>query len=168
MYRTASTRELAEFHVFATAVAAHREDGRGSEDRGRDNRGDIGDDQRRVGHSSRKDSKDPRERRPGDRPSAGPRWDEKSERSCSSSDFSRRDSRCRSHGRKKEKHQDRSADSPSPSRSPATEQLPAPSLPRLQHLALLTVHRPAPSERVRNVFRALVRDFVPSQPERRR
>ena len=39
MYPTASTRELDEFQVFAKAMAAHREDGRGSENRGGDNRG---------------------------------------------------------------------------------------------------------------------------------
>ena len=39
MYPTATTRELAKFQVFAKAVAAHREDGRGSEDRGGDDRG---------------------------------------------------------------------------------------------------------------------------------
>ena len=58
MYLTAPTRELAEFHMFAKAMAAHREDGRGSEDRGGDNRGDTGDDQRRGRHNSRKDLKD--------------------------------------------------------------------------------------------------------------
>ena len=73
MYPTASTRELAEFQVFAKAMAAHRKDGRGSEDRGGDNRGDTGDDQRRGRHNSRKDLKDSRERRPDGRPSAGPR-----------------------------------------------------------------------------------------------
>ena len=45
MYPTASTRELTEFQVFAKAVAAHREDERGSEDRCGDNRGDTGDGQ---------------------------------------------------------------------------------------------------------------------------
>ena len=42
-----SSRELAEFHVFAKAVAAYREnigDGRGSEDCGEDYREDSGDD----------------------------------------------------------------------------------------------------------------------------
>ena len=78
MYPTASTRELAEFQVFAKAVAARLEGGRGSENRGDDNREDTGDDRRRGRHSFRKDFKDPRERRPGDRPSAGTRWDEKS------------------------------------------------------------------------------------------
>ena len=72
MYLTAPTRELAEFHMFAKAMVAHREDGRGSEDRGGDNRGDTGDDQRRGRHNSRKDLKDSRERRPDDRPSAEP------------------------------------------------------------------------------------------------
>ena len=38
LYPTASPRELAEFQVFAKAVSAHREDGRGSEDRGEDSR----------------------------------------------------------------------------------------------------------------------------------
>ena len=51
MYPTASPRELAEFQVFAKAVAARREDGRGSEDRGEDNREDTGDDRRRGRHS---------------------------------------------------------------------------------------------------------------------
>ena len=51
MYPTPSPRELAEFQFFARAVAAHREDGRGSEDRGEDNREDTGDDRRRGRHS---------------------------------------------------------------------------------------------------------------------
>ena len=51
MYPTASSRELAEFQVFAKAVAPRREDGRGSEDRGEDNREDTGDDHRRGRHS---------------------------------------------------------------------------------------------------------------------
>ena len=100
MYPTASTRELAEFQVFAKAMAAHREDRRGSENRGGDNRGDTGDDQRRGRHNSRKDLKDYREHRPDGRHSAGPRWDEKSDRSHSSSDSSRRDNRRRSHRRR--------------------------------------------------------------------
>ena len=50
MYSTASHRELAEFQVFAKAVAARREDGRGSEDRGEDNEEDTGDDRRRGRH----------------------------------------------------------------------------------------------------------------------
>ena len=54
MYPTASTRELAEFQVFAKAMAAHRGDGPGSENR-EDNRGDTGVDQRRSRHNSRKD-----------------------------------------------------------------------------------------------------------------
>ncbi|CAM9141487.1 unnamed protein product [Ascophyllum nodosum] len=74
VYPTASSREPAEFQVFAKAVAAHREDGRGSEDCGGDTREDTGDDRRRGRHSSRKDFKDSRELRPGDRPPAGPRW----------------------------------------------------------------------------------------------
>ena len=61
---SASSRELAEFQVFAKAVAAHREDGRGSEDRGEDNSEDTGDDRRRGRHSSCKDFKDSRERAP--------------------------------------------------------------------------------------------------------
>ena len=59
MYPTASTRELAEFQIFAKAMAGHREEGRGSEDRGGDNRGDTGNDQRRGRHNSRKELKDP-------------------------------------------------------------------------------------------------------------
>ena len=51
MHPTASPREFAEFQVFAKAVAARREDGRGSEDRGEDNREDTGDDRRRGRHS---------------------------------------------------------------------------------------------------------------------
>ena len=127
-------------------MAEYREDGRGSEDRGGDNREDSGDDQRRRRHTSRKDSRDSRERRPGDRSSAGPRWDEKSDSSFSCSDFSRRDNRRRSQRRRKEKNEDGSAKSASSSRSSAPEQLPAPSLPKPQHLALATVHHPAPSE----------------------
>ena len=50
MYSTASHRELAEFQVFAKAVAARREDGCGSEDRGEDNEEDTGDDRRRGRH----------------------------------------------------------------------------------------------------------------------
>ena len=50
MYPTASPRELAEFQVFAKAVAARREDGRGSEDRGEDNEENTGDDRRRGRH----------------------------------------------------------------------------------------------------------------------
>ena len=71
VYPTVSSRELAEFQFFAKAVAAHREAGRISKDRGEDNREDTGDDRRRGRHSSRKDFKDLCERRPGDRPSAG-------------------------------------------------------------------------------------------------
>ena len=110
MYPSISSRELAEFEAFAKAVAAQREDGRGREDRGEDNHKDTGDDRRRGRHSSRKDFKNSRERRPGGRPSAGPRWGEKRDSSCSSSDFSRRGRRRRSHRRRKEKNQDRSAE----------------------------------------------------------
>ena len=46
LYPSASPRELAEFQVFAEAVSARREDGRGSEDRGEDSREDTGDDRR--------------------------------------------------------------------------------------------------------------------------
>ena len=67
---------------------------------------------------------------------------------CSSSDFSRQDNRRRSHRCRKENNQDSSTESASPSRSPAPEQLPAPSLPRPQHLALPTVYHPAPSQPV--------------------
>ena len=63
-YLSASSRELTEFQSFAKAVAAHREDGRGSEDRGEDNSEDTGDDRRRGRHSSYKDFKDCRERAP--------------------------------------------------------------------------------------------------------
>ena len=45
-------------------MAAHREDGRGSEDRGEDNSEDTGDDRRRGRHSSYKVFKDCRERAP--------------------------------------------------------------------------------------------------------
>ena len=78
----ASSRELAEFQVFAMAVAAYQVHGRGSEDRDGDNREDCGDDQRRGRHSSRKDFRDSHERRPGDRPTAGPRLDEKNDSSA--------------------------------------------------------------------------------------
>ena len=54
MYPTAFPRELAEFQVFAKAVAARPEDGRGSEDRGEDNREDTGDDRRRGRHSQQR------------------------------------------------------------------------------------------------------------------
>ena len=54
MHPTASPRELAELHVFAKAVAARREDGCGSEDRGEDNREDTGDDRRRGRHSQQR------------------------------------------------------------------------------------------------------------------
>ena len=145
-YPTASPRELADFQVFDKTVAARRQDGRGSEDRGEDNRDDTGDDRRRGRHSSRMDFEDSRVRRPGGRPSAGSRWDETSNSSCTSSDPFSRDCRRRSHRRGKEKNQDRSAGSASPSRLPAPEQPPAPSLPRPQHIVLPTVHRPAPSE----------------------
>ena len=73
MYPNASSRELAEFQFFAKAVMGYRKDGRGSEGHGGDHRKDSGDDQRRGRHISRKDSRESRERRPGDRPSAGPR-----------------------------------------------------------------------------------------------
>ena len=116
MYLTASTRELADFQVFAKAMTAHREDGRGSENRGVDNRGDTGDDQRRGRHNSRNDLKDSCERRPDDRPSSGPRWNKKSDRSYSSSDSSRRDNQRRSHKRRKEINRDRSAESAATSR----------------------------------------------------
>ena len=98
MYPSISSRELAKFEAFAKAVAAQREDGRGRE-RGEDNHKDTGDDRLRGRHS-----------RPGGRPSAGPRWGEKKDSSCSNSDFSRRGRRRRSHRRRKEKNQDRSAE----------------------------------------------------------
>ena len=166
MYPTASTQELAKFQVFAMAVAAHREDRRSSEDRGGDKRGETGDDQRRGRDSPRKDFKDPRERRPGGRPSAGPRWDEKSDSSCSSSDFSRRGSRRRSHRRRKVKSQDRSVDSASPSRSPALELLSAPPLPRSHLPAFTTVHHPYPSEPASETSSALLSE-ISSRPSQR-
>ena len=166
MHPTVFTRELAEFQVFVKAVAARREDGRGSEAHGEDNREDTGDDRRRGRHSSRKDFKDPRERRLGGRPPAGPRWDETSDSSCSSLDLSRRDRRRRSHRRRKEKNQDRSAESVSPSPSPAPEQPPAPSLPRPQHLVLSTVHHPAPSEPASEKSSTLLSE-ISSRPSQR-
>ena len=89
---------------------------------------------------------DSRERHPRDQPPAGSRWDEKSGSSYSSSDSSRRDDRRRSLRRRKEKNEDRSSESASPARSTAPIQLPAPPLPRPQHLTLPTVHHPAPSD----------------------
>ena len=166
MYPNTSSRELAEFQVFAKAVAAYREDGRSSEGRGRDSRQDCGDDQRRRRHSSRKDSRDSRERRPGDRPFVEPRWDKKSDNSCFSSDFSRRDNRRRSHRRRKENNQDSSAESTSPARSTAPIQPPAPSLLRPQHLALPTVHHPAPSEPASETFFTRLSQFS-SRPSHR-
>ena len=166
MYLTAPTRELAEFHIFAKAMAAHREDGRGSEDRGGDNRGDTGDDQRRGRHNSRKDLKDSRERRPDDRPSAGARWDKKSDSSYPSSDSPRRDNRRRSHRRRKEINRYRSAESLSSSRSPAPKQLPTPSLPRPQHAAFPTIHHPTPSEPAPENSYALLSE-ISSRPSER-
>ena len=166
MYPTASTRELAEFQVFAKAMAAHREDGRGSEHRGGDNRGDTGDDQRRGRHNSREGLKDYRERRPDGRPSAGSRWDKKSDSSCSSSDSSRRDNRRRSHRRRTEINRDGSAESASTSRSPAPKQLPAPSLSRLQQVAFPTVHHPTPSEPASVKSSALLSE-ISSRPSQR-
>ena len=166
MYPTASTREVSEFQVFAKAMAAHREDGRGSEDRGGDNRGDTGDDQRRGRHNSRKDLKDSRERHPDGRPSAGPRWDKKSDSSYSSLDSSRRDNRRRSHRRRKEINRDRSAESSSSSRSPAPKQLPVPSLPRPQHVAFPIVHHPTPSEPAPEKYSALLSE-ISSRPSQR-
>ena len=162
MYPTASTRELAEFQVFVKAMAAHREDGRGSENRGGDNRGDTGDDQRRGRHNSRKDLKDYREHRPDGRHSAGTRWDEKSDSSHSSSDSSRRDNQRRSHRRRKGKNRDSSADSS----SPAPKQLPAPSLPRLQQVAFPTVHHPTPSEPASEKYSVLLSE-ISSRPSQR-
>ncbi|CAM9800908.1 unnamed protein product, partial [Ascophyllum nodosum] len=43
LYPTASPREFAESQVFAKAVSARREDGRGSEERGEDSREDTAD-----------------------------------------------------------------------------------------------------------------------------
>ena len=57
-----------------------------------------------------KDFKDPRERHPRGRPSAGPRWYETSDSSYTSSHSSRRDRRRRSRRCRKEKTQDRSAE----------------------------------------------------------
>ena len=73
MHPNASPRELAEIQVFAKAVARCREDGRGSKGHGGDYREDRGEDQRRGRHSSRKDSKNSRERRPPARTSTVPR-----------------------------------------------------------------------------------------------
>ena len=145
-YPTAPPRELADFQVFAETVAARRQDEPDSEDRGEDNREDTGDDCRRSRHSALMNFEDSRVRRPGGRPSAGSRWDETSNSSCTSSDPSSQDIRRRSHRRGKEKNQDHSAGSAFPSRLLAPEQPPAPSLPRPQHIVLPTVHRPAPSE----------------------
>ena len=166
MYPAASTRILAEFQIFAKGVAARREDGRGSGHRGEDNREDTGEDRRRGRHSSRKDFMDPPRRRPGGRPSAGPRWDETIDSSCTSSDLSRGDRRRRSHRRTKEKHQDHSAISASPSRSPALEQLPAPPLLRPQHLVPPTVHHPAPSEPASEKSSTLLSE-ISSRPSQR-
>ena len=160
MYSTASTREHAEFQVFAKEMAAHREVGL---DRGGDNRGDTGDDQQRGRHNSRKDLKNYREHRPDGRPSAGPRWDKKSDRSYSSSDSSRRDNRRRSHSRRKQTNRDRSAESASSSRSPAPKQLPGPSLPRPDPVAFPTVHHPTPSESASKTSSALLSE-IPSRP----
>ena len=167
VYLTASTRELAEFQIFAKAMTAHREDGWGSENRGGDNRENTGDDQRRGRHNSRKDLKDSRERRPDGRLSAGPRWDKKSDKSYSSSDSSRRDNQRRSHRRRKEINRDRSAEAAVTSRSPAPKQLPAPFLPRPQHVAFPTVHHPTPSEPASEKFSALLSEVFsrPSQRE---
>ena len=99
----AFSREFAEFQAFAKAVTGYREntgDGYGSEGRrGGDNREDSGDDKQPRRQSSRKDSKDSHERSPRDRPSLGPKWEEKSYscRNCSSSNYSRRENRRPSH-----------------------------------------------------------------------
>ena len=114
MYPTASPRELAEFQVFAKAVAARREDGRGSEDRGEDNCEDTGDDRRRGRHSQQELQGPPR---------APPPWptfcgDLGGTRRVivpvlTSLYPSRRDRRRRSRRCRKEKTQDRSAESAS-------------------------------------------------------
>ena len=167
MYPNASPRELAGFQVFAKAVARYPKDGRSSEGHGGGHRKDSGDGQRRERHISHKDSRDSRESRPGDGPSAGPRWGEKSDSSsdCSSSDYSRRDNRRRSHRRRKENNQEGSAESAPPSRSTAPVQLSAPPLPRPQHLALPTVLHPAPSEPASETFTRL--SEVSSRPSQR-
>ena len=139
-----SSRELAEFQVFAKAVAAHREDGRGSEDRGGDNRGNTVMTSGGAGTALARTSRTPA--------SAAPVTD-----LLRDSGGMRRmivpalaqiylPETADVHRRRKGKNQDRSAESASPSRSPAPEQSPAPSLPRPQDLVLSTVHHPAPSE----------------------
>ena len=110
--------------------------------------------------------KDSRERHPRDRLSAGPRWDEKSDSSYSSSDSSRRDNRRRSHRRRKEKTRDSSVHSSSPSRSPAPKQLSSPSLPGLHRVAFPTVHHPAPSEPAPEKSSALLSE-ISSRPSQR-
>ena len=143
-------------------MAAHREDGRDSETRDGDNRGDNRDDQQWGRHNFRKNFTDSRERRPGGRPSAGPRWDE-NDSSCTSSDLFRRDRRRRSHRRREEKNQDRSAESASSSRSPAPKQPIYPSLSRPQHVAFPTVHHPAPSDPASEKSSALLSE-ISSRP----
>ena len=64
------------------------------------------------------------------------------------------------------KRQDRSAGSASPTRSPASELLPAPPLPRPQHLAFLTVHHPAPSEPASETSSALLSEISSSLSQR--
>ena len=81
MYRNASSRELAEFQVFAKAVAAHREDGRVAVRTAAETivktlvttSSGKGTTLARVSGTS--------ERRPGDRPSARPRWNGKGDTS---------------------------------------------------------------------------------------
>ena len=126
--------------------------------------GDDKHDHNRGGrHLRRRDS---RERHPRDRPSAGSRWDEKSDSSYSSSDSSLRDNRRRGHRRREEKTRDSSADSSSPSRSPASKQLPAPSLPRLQQVAFPAVHHPTPSEPASEKSSVLLSE-ISSRPSQR-
>ena len=130
----ASSRELDEFHVFAKVVAAYWEntgDGRGSEDRGEDYREEWRRQAAPVTDLLRAPG--------GKRRVIVPATALAPITLAETTDLTVT-------GLGDNKNQDNSTESASPSRSTAPVQLPAPSLPRPQHLPLLAVHHPGPSE----------------------
>ena len=86
--------------------------------------------------------RDSRERRPLSDLPRGPRWKEKSKSSCSSTNFSRRDNRRRSHRRRRETNRE----SEFSTRSTAPIQPSTSPLQTPQHHAFPIIHHPVPCE----------------------